>query len=111
MAMNFDNKTITDDNELSKIFSKCYINIVQNTTGTTLVKISLNNELNNDKLAAEEIIKTYENQYHWFINIIDLNLANIINNNLSRNFFSHSNNVASVRPIFKRDGRTNMKKL
>lgn len=64
MAMNFDNKTITDDNELSKIFSKYYINIVQNTTGTTLVKISLNNELNNDKLAAEEIIKTYENQYH-----------------------------------------------
>ena len=63
MAMNFDNKTITDDNELSKIFSKYYINIVQNTTGTTLVKISLNNELNNDKLVAEEIIKTYENQY------------------------------------------------
>ena len=111
MAMNFDNKTITDDNELSKIFSKYYINIVQNTTGTTLVKISLNNELNNDKLAAEEIIKTYENQYHWFINIIDLNLTNIINNNLFRNFFSHSNNGASVRPIFKRDGRTNMKKL
>ena len=94
-----------------KIFNKYYINIVQNTTSTTLVKRSLNNELINYKLVAEEIIKTYENQYHWFINIIELNLTNIINNNLSRNLFSHSNNVASVRPIFKRDGRTNMKKI
>ena len=47
-----------------KIFNKYYINIVQNTTSTTLVKRSLNNELINYKSVAEEIIKTYENQYH-----------------------------------------------
>ena len=29
-----------------------------------LLRISLKYELNNDKLAVEEIIKTYENQYN-----------------------------------------------
>ena len=39
-AINFDNRTITDEKELSKIFNKYHINIVQNTTGTAPVKIS-----------------------------------------------------------------------
>ena len=39
-ATNFDNRTITDDKELSKIFNKYYI--VQNTTGTATIKISSN---------------------------------------------------------------------
>ena len=30
----------------------------------SLLRISLKYELNNDKLAVEEIIKTYENQYN-----------------------------------------------
>ena len=42
-------------------------------------------------------------------NIIDSHLANIINNDLSRNSFSNSAKVASVSPIFKKDDRTNIK--
>ena len=44
-------------------------------------------------------------------NIIDSHLTNTINNDLSRNFFSNSAKVASVRPIFKTNDRTNFKKL
>ena len=40
-------------------------------------------------------------------NIADSHLTNIINNDLSRNSFSNSAKVASVRPIFKKDDRTN----
>ena len=41
---------------------------------------------------------------------MDLYLKNIINSDLSRNFFSTSVKVASVRPIFKKDDRTKIKK-
>ena len=34
---NFGNRTIIDDKELSKTFNEYYINIVQNTTGTTYI--------------------------------------------------------------------------
>ena len=37
-------------------------------------------------------------------NIIDSHLANIINNDLSKNCFSKNARVASVRPIFKKNG-------
>ena len=42
-------------------------------------------------------------------NIVDSHLTNIINNGLSRNSSSNSAKVASVRPIFKKDNRTNIK--
>ena len=61
IAINFDNRAMTDDKELSNIFNEYYINIVQNTTSTTAVKVSSRYEPNNDKLAVEEIIKIYEN--------------------------------------------------
>ena len=61
IAITFDNRTITDDKELSKIFNEYYINIAQNTTGTSLVKISWKYELNNNNLVVEKIIKNYEN--------------------------------------------------
>ena len=61
IAITFDNRTITDDKELSKIFNEYYINIAQNTTGTSLVKISSKYELNNNNLVVEKIIKNYEN--------------------------------------------------
>ena len=67
--MNFDNRTITDDKELSKIFNEDYINIVQNTTGSSPVKRSSKYELNNDKLVVEEIIKTFELGNHQNIRI------------------------------------------
>ena len=41
-------------------------------------------------------------------NIVHSHLTNI-NNDLSRNSFSNPTNVASVRPIFKKDDRTNIK--
>ena len=52
------------------------------------------------------------------INIIDLSIllicntiTNIINNDLLRNSLSRYSKVASVRPIFKKDDITNIKKL
>ena len=60
-AINFGNRTITGDKELSKIFSEYYINILQNTTGTAPVKISSKYELNIDQLVVEEIINIYGN--------------------------------------------------
>ena len=42
-------------------------------------------------------------------NIADSHLTNIINNNFSKNSFSNSAKVASVRPVFKKDDRTNIK--
>ena len=50
---------MTDNEELSKLFNKYYINIVQNTTGTAPVKISSKYEPNN-KLVAEEVINTWK---------------------------------------------------
>ena len=41
---------------------------------------------------------------------MDSYLKNIINSDLSRNLFSTSVKVASVRPIFKKDDRTKIKK-
>ena len=63
IAISFDHRTITDDNELFKIFNEYYINIVQNTTSTAPVKISSKYELNNEKLVVEEKIKTYEKHH------------------------------------------------
>ena len=59
ITINFNNWTITDDKELSKIFNK-YINIVQNSTGTAPAKISSKYKPNNDKLVVEEIVKTWK---------------------------------------------------
>ena len=42
-------------------------------------------------------------------NVIDCHLANIINNDISSNKYSKQAKTATVRPIFKKDGRTNMK--
>ena len=38
-------------------------------------------------------------------NVIDSHLANIINNDITNNFFSEKAKVASVRPIFKKNER------
>ena len=56
IAINFDNITTTDDKELSNIFNKYYISIVQNTIGTVPVKISSKYEQNNDRLVIFIII-------------------------------------------------------
>ena len=40
IAIGFENITITDDKELSKIFNEFYNNVVQNITGTAPVKIN-----------------------------------------------------------------------
>ena len=48
IAINFGNRTKTDDKELYKIFNKYYINIVQNTTGTAPVMVGSKYEPNND---------------------------------------------------------------
>ena len=42
-------------------------------------------------------------------NIIDCHLANIINNDISSNKYSKHAKTATVRPIFKKDDRTNIK--
>ena len=42
-------------------------------------------------------------------NIIDCHLANIINNDVSLNKYSIDAKAATVRPIFKKDDRTNIK--
>ena len=44
-------------------------------------------------------------------NIIDCHLANIINNDVYLNKYSKHAKAATVRPIFKKDDRTNKKKL
>ena len=41
--------------------------------------------------------------------IIDSHLTNIINNDLSNNAFSDSAKLASVRPIYKKDDRNEIK--
>ena len=41
--------------------------------------------------------------------VIDFHLTNIINNNLSNNAFSGSAKLASVRPIYKKDDRNEIK--
>ena len=38
-------------------------------------------------------------------NVIDSHLANIINNDITKNAFSEKAKVASVRPIFKKNER------
>ena len=42
-------------------------------------------------------------------NVIDCHLANIINNDISLNKYSKHAKTATVRPIFKKDGRTKIK--
>ena len=42
-------------------------------------------------------------------NVIDCHLANIINNDISSNKYSKHAKTATVRPIFKKDVRTNIK--
>ena len=42
-------------------------------------------------------------------NVIDCHLANIINNDISSNKYSKHAKTATVRPIFKKDDRTNTK--
>ena len=42
-------------------------------------------------------------------NVIDCHLANIINNDISLNKYSKHAKTATVRPIFKKDDRTNIK--
>ena len=42
-------------------------------------------------------------------NVITCHLANIINNDLSLNKYSKHAKTATVRPIFKKDDRTNIK--
>ena len=46
-----------------------------------------------------------------FLQNLLLNLANIINNDISSNKYSKHDKAATVRPIFKKDDRTNIKKL
>ena len=41
--------------------------------------------------------------------VIDSHLTNIINNDLSNNAFSDSAKLASVRPIYKKDDRNEIK--
>ena len=41
--------------------------------------------------------------------VIDSHLTNIINNDLSNNAFSDSARLASVRPIYKKDDRNEIK--
>ena len=38
-------------------------------------------------------------------NVVDSHLANIDNNNITKNVFSEKAKVASVRPIFKKNKR------
>ena len=44
-------------------------------------------------------------------NVIDYHLTNIINNDLSNNAFSDSAKLASVRPIYTKDNKNEIKKL
>ena len=43
--------------------------------------------------------------------IIDCHIANIINKDISNNKFSENAETATVRPIFKKKDRTEIKKL
>ena len=44
-----------------------------------------------------------------FLQNLLLNLANIINNDVSSNKYSKHDKATTVRPIFKKDDRTNIK--
>ena len=57
IALHIGDKTVTDCNELAKEFNKCYINIVQDTTGKANIKLQGSNK---DRATVETIIKTYE---------------------------------------------------
>ena len=43
------------------------------------------------------------------VNVIDSHLTNIINNDLSNNAFSDSAKLASVRPIYTKDNKNEIK--
>ena len=65
IAINIDNKTVTDCHELAKKFNEYYINIVTNTTGNASIKLQ---GAKNDKSTVETISKTYE--HHPSIRLI-----------------------------------------
>ena len=44
-----------------------------------------------------------------FANVIDCHLANIFNNDISSKKYSEHAKIATIRPIFKKDDRTNIK--
>ena len=84
------------------------IKTYENHPSIKLIKDNVLSELNPkkatgpDKIRLSKIVKVA-------VNIIDSYLTNIINKDLSRNSSSNSAKVVSVRPIFKKDNRANIK--
>ena len=56
-----DNKMITDDKLLAKLFNEHYINIVEQSSGLKPKKIVCDNQDFDERLLLHNIIKKYEN--------------------------------------------------
>ena len=56
-----DNKMITDDKRLAKLFNEHYINIVERSSGLKPEKIVCHNKDFDKRIVLHDIIKKYEN--------------------------------------------------
>ena len=56
-----DNKMITDDKLLAKLFNEHYINIVERSSGLKREKRACHNEVFDKRIVLHNIIKKYEN--------------------------------------------------
>ena len=60
--LNHNNKIISNDHELVKVFSEHYINIVEKSGGEKPTNITKEYSFDNDKQAVDIICKSYKNQ-------------------------------------------------
>ena len=85
-----DNKMITDDKRLAKLFNEHYINIVERSSGLKPEKIVCHNEDFDKRMVLHNIIKKYENHS----SIIKIKNSMSVKSHLSSN-----NTLASVRQV------------
>ena len=85
-----DNKMITDDKHLAKLFNEHYINIVERSSGLKPEKIVCHNEDFDKRIVLHNSIKKYENHS---------NLTKIKNYMSVKSYLSSNNTLASARQV------------
>ena len=97
-----DNKMITDDKRLAKLFNEHYINIIERSSGLKPEKIVCHNEDFDKRIVLHNIIKKYENQS----SVIKIKNFMSVKSHLNSN-----NSLASARQVTSNEVNLILKSL
>ena len=102
IVLRSDNKMITDDKRLAKLFNEHYINIVERSSGLKPEKIVCHSEDSDKRIVLHNIIKKYEN----YCSIIEIKNYMSVKSRLSSN-----NTLASARQVTSNEVNLILKSL